>query len=186
MGAREKGRRGRGEAGRREREEAEEPARERTFVIAARVTRCPRSVATPPDARQSSVRRATVVSKLTGFSSRPHFALVLRPGSIRVPFPAAPFLRAAFAAFAVCSLRFSTLRPESTSTLLPPTNAGQAPLFPSFCILLDTCHSLLSLSCLSSWHGHEQTVSTFERHSPHVDRAELSPCRRRQGLQWLL
>lgn len=53
-------------------------ARERTFVIAARVTRCPRSVATPPDARQSSVRRATVVSETDRFSNRLHFALVLR------------------------------------------------------------------------------------------------------------
>lgn len=60
-------------------------ARERTFVIAPRVTRCPRSVATPPDARQSSVRRATVVSKLTGFRIRLHFALVLR--RIRVSSP---------------------------------------------------------------------------------------------------
>lgn len=42
--------------------------RERTFVIAPRVTRCPRSVATPPDARQSSVRRATVVSYTDRFS----------------------------------------------------------------------------------------------------------------------
>lgn len=161
----ESGREGASRGGGREREQAQEPARERTFVIAARATRCPRSVATPPDARQSSVRRATVVSKLTGFRA----ARTSRPSTDQDPRISLP------ASFLVCPLRLFHLatRPSRASpdTFLPFRlhSSRHLPLGP-LAALLPVCRpDFVSLRGM----GHQPT--TLQRHSSHVDRAELSP-----------
>lgn len=166
----------------RERERREEgkgassgAARERTFVIAPRVTRCPRSVATPPDARQSSVRRATVVSKLAGFRIRQHFALVLR--RIRVSSPSfletSPHRRLSFPLiFHLANLPFATGRTTSS----PKPTRRNAVSVRSFFLHSSTLAFLLSLRCVVSVPlcGSWPRVAHRERHSSHVDRAELS------------
>lgn len=166
----------------RERERREEgkgassgAARERTFVIAPRVTRCPRSVATPPDARQSSVRRATVVSKLTGFRIRLHFALVLRrirvssPSFLETSPPSSCFFPSDFPS---CNLPFTTGRTTSS----PKPTRHNAVSVRSFFLHSSRLAFLLSLRCVVSVPlcGSWPRVAHRERHSSHVDRAELS------------
>ncbi|XP_076687002.1 uncharacterized protein LOC143378861 [Andrena cerasifolii] len=171
----ESGREGASRSGRREREQAQEPARERTFVIAARVTRCPRSVATPPDARQSSVRRATVVSKLTSFraarTSRLSTDQDPRISSCVLPRPRLRLAcRLPSLAFPPCDL---TSR-ASPDTFLPFRlhSSRHLPLG-LLTALLPVCRpDFVSLR----GNGHQPTaLTTLQRHSSHVDRAELSP-----------
>lgn len=149
-------------------------ARERTFVIAPRVTRCPRSVATPPDARQSSVRRATVVLKLTGFRIRLHFALVLRRIRVSSPSflgtsPPSSFFPSDFPS---CNLPFTTGRTTSS----PKPTRRNAVSVRSFFLHSSRLAFLLSLRCVVSVPlcGSWPRVAHRERHSSHVDRAELS------------